>query len=520
MPSERAEHLLPCPNAVLKGLTGNRSAPPDVLLRLADASNPERFELLSRPDVPPEALVVLAEQGGSRWDRWELACHQGLPAQAMSILAVDPDAGVRARLAWGAIPTDPQSFFQNAVALPREVFELLLHDSEQSVRHALPRNPGLGIVARRRGADVDATREARELWAVLRDHPDPAVACRAAANGPALPVDRVARLFMRATTDYARERILANLEDMLPTSIAHEMLAFLDGESAGSRDLDESVPDDDSGAVERGARAALLQQIAEVVILDGALVEQFLADPRLRAAVAANPTLSGKQVVALAGDRDNEVRKAVVARHDLDPVLRESISVDYHGCENFVPWLEDASLAECERLALAHSRHEVVRKTLALRPDLSDTIVETLAHDASRVVRVILCENHPEAPAWLLEQTVADGIGHSRAGFVAHKNFPLATAIAMARSIDTADRNHAISHSGLPLDVLEALISDDAAIVRCSAARHPTVQGARLIELVNTLDPAVVQGAAENPNLPPTVMHELLDATGIRPLRP
>jgi hypothetical protein len=145
------------------------------------------------------------------------------------------------------------------------------------------------------------------------------------------------------------------------------------------------------------------------------LASRFLASPDTRAAVAANPTLPARHVAALARDPDNQVRAAVAARRDLGPEARESIPVEYDDrSSEVVGWLLDAELSGPDLLAFTRSRHQIFRKTLALRPDLPDEIIEILARGESFAVRLFICERQPNAPGWLLAQVAAQWASYSR----------------------------------------------------------------------------------------------------------
>ncbi|MFC8866609.1 hypothetical protein ACFUAC_02890 [Streptomyces sp. NPDC057148] len=109
-----------------------------------------------------------------------------------------------------------------------------------------------------------------------------------------------------------------------------------------------------------------------------------------------------RRVAALAHDPDNQVRAAIVARAGLDPVLRESVSVGYddRSSGDIVEWLLAEDLSESDQVAFARSRHQDIRKTLAMRTDLTDEAVGVLAVDESFAVRLFVCERQPNAPGW------------------------------------------------------------------------------------------------------------------------
>jgi len=331
----------------------------------------------------------------------------------------------------------------------------------------------------------------------MLDDPDPRTAT--AADSAPVPPDRISELLAQAADTSARNRLIHRLDGLLPAEAARSVLADIDSSASPEND------------------AWLLRRIAETTDLDTELSDRFLADAQLRAAVAANPTLAPEHVVALAHDPDNQVRAAIIARRGLDPVLRESIPVEYddRASGNTVDWLLTEDLSEPDQLAFARSRHQVLRKTLTMRTDLSDEAVEILAADESFAVRLFVCERQPNAPGWLLAQIAADWKSYSRWDMLAHKNFPVEAAAALARADDAHDRVVAAAYPGLQSETIEALLADEDDHVRRRAATNPNITADRLITLLEADEPALVSGAAANPTLPVAAMHQVLDQAGL-----
>lgn len=419
--------------AQLRGLANNASAPPEVLIRLTAAVN--RSELARHRALPAQAAAVLAADREVNV-RSQLAANPNLSAEVQVVLAKDADSRVRGRLAEGAeyFTTCGVHGRQFPGPLPREVYELLARDPEPKVRRALASNRHLPD-------DIRST---------MLDDGDAQTAAIAAAEWNPAPTARIGELLSRATGSFARKTVLLRLDGPLPAETARGMLT----------EIEESADPADS--------AGLLRQIAETADLDTELTDRFLADPHLRAAVAANPTLAPEHVAALAQDPDNQVRAAIVARRGLDPELRESTAVEYDDRDrgNAVGWLPAEDLSDADQIAFARSRHQVFRKTLAMRTDLSDEVVAILAADESFAVRLFVCERQPNAPGWLLAQTAAAWGGYSRWDMLAHKNFPADAATGLARSGASRDRAVAAAHPGLPAEAIEALLTDDEDWVR------------------------------------------------------
>lgn len=468
-------------DALLLGLTGNPSAPLEVLVRLASADI-DVSRLARRLDLPEDAAAVLARDQRT-WVRQELAAHPCLPAHVQAVLALDTADGVRARLAGG------EEFFTTVgvhgrllpAPLDRSVYELLARDREPKVRRALGFNHGLPD----------------DLRAGLLDDPDPRVAAIAAAEWAEPPVERIEGLLAR-TGAFARQLMLRRLNHPLPARLARSMLT----------DLDTRPPN--------ASTQALVCEIARSAELDSELIARFLTADDTRAGLAANAGLPAEAVEALATDTGNAVRASVAERRGLDPSLRESIPVQYEdGSSRAVDWVRTAPLTHAEQLVLARSRHQILRKSLTLRDDLSDEVIEVLARDESFAVRLFICERQPNAPGWLLAQTAATWKSYSRWDMLAHKNFPADAAIAIASSPDPHDRVVAAAHPGLAPGLIDTLLGDSDAHVRRRAATNPSIPAPRLLTLLEDNDDYLATGAAANPTLPTSVMHTILEQAGL-----
>ncbi|MET9043659.1 hypothetical protein ABZX34_12425 [Streptomyces sp. NPDC004362] len=467
---------------LLRGLAGNPSAPAEILIRLT-AANIDRSGLARRRDLPAEAAAALATDSDVDV-RLGLASNPNLPPTVQVVLAGDADPQVRGRLAEGAEYFTTSGVHGRRIPGPlsREVYEVLARDPEPKVRRALGFNRHLPD----------------DVRAVMLNDSDPRTAAIAAAEWPSAPTDRIGDLLARVTGAFGRQMLLLRLDGPLPAEAAHAMLADLDSAAANEYSM------------------ALLGQIAEVVDLDAGLTDRFMASPDFRAAVAANPTLSAEYVADLAHDPDNQVRAAVVARCGLDPALRESIPVDYNDrSSETVGWLLTENLSEQEQLAFARSRHQIFRKTLALRADLSEEVVEILARDESFAVRLFVCERQSNAPGWLLTQIVEQWTSYSRWDMLRHKNFPADAATRLACSDKPHDRAVAAAHPGLSADTLETLLADDDDTVRGRAATNPAVPADRLIELLGSADSVIAAGAAANRVLSVVTMRQMVDQAGL-----
>ncbi|MEU1329242.1 hypothetical protein [Streptomyces sp. NPDC005865] len=492
LPLATPAHLKP----LLHALTGNTSAPADVLLRLSVADI-DRRGLARRPDLPGDVAAALAAVPD--WSvRSELAGNPHLPAAVQRALADDDDPRVRSRLAEGAEYFSTFGPRGNRLPdpLPYEVYELLARDPAPKVRRALAFNRHLPDGLRSR----------------LLDDPDPRTAALTAEEWPHVPGRRIEEFLTRGTGGFSRELLLCHLDGPLPAETARALLADIGSpanvSSTGGSPVDASPAGDSRDT-------SLMRKIAEVAALDAELTGRLLAHPDLRPGLAANPTLDPRHIAELAGDADNGVRAAVVARRGLDPALRESIPVTYEERSSaVVNWLLTEELSEQEQSAYARSRHQILRKTLALRPGLSDEVVRILADDESFAVRLFVCERQPNAPGPLLARIAEQWTGYSRRDMLAHPNFPADAADRLARSGEPQDRAVAAAHPGLSSERIEALLVDAEAPVRHRAATNGAIEASRLVELLAGADTAVASGAAANPRLPAAAMRLVLDQAG------
>lgn len=72
----------------------------------------------------------------------------------------------------------------------------------------------------------------------------------------------------------------------------------------------------------------------------------------------------------------------------------------------------------------ARSAYIGQRRFAAYRPHLTPDLVNALAEDPDFAVRLLLCENHPDAPADLLLRTYLEAQVITRSDLLAKRNFP------------------------------------------------------------------------------------------------
>jgi hypothetical protein len=149
----------------------------------------------------------------------------------------------------------------------------------------------------------------------------------------------------------------------------------------------------------------------------------------------------------------------------------------------------------------------IIRRTVATGPDLPVDAVRRLASDDDFVVRLLLCECHPDAPGETLAEVAATWRRASWTYLVRHKNFPPTALPPYARSRHAHERAAVADLPGLPADLVQALLDDQH--TRSAAAGNPTLPPDLLCDLLDDPDPLVRLGAARNPALPPDVQRQL-----------
>ncbi|MFE2815469.1 hypothetical protein ACFXGG_34270 [Streptomyces nigra] len=145
-----------------------------------------------------------------------------------------------------------------------------------------------------------------------------------------------------------------------------------------------------------------LEQCSLAPELEAELVRD--ADPAVRRALAANPTLGAQNVAVLAQDPCDDIRAVVVLRPDLTEEQRAAVLHDSDpGSRSYpLPWVERLhGDAEAMR-RLAASSHPLIRRSVARARHLPPDVVERLAGDEDRVVQLFLAESCDDAPAAML----------------------------------------------------------------------------------------------------------------------
>ncbi|MFF9847353.1 PE-PGRS family protein [Streptomyces litmocidini] len=438
----------------------NRGLPADLLIRVLSMN----AGLLFRTDLPP-AVVDAAAGHPDRGVRGALSdARTALTTEQWERhLAAEPSAPRRAHFVADAARV--------RVELAPETRARLAADPSPLVRAEAARLAGLP----------------GEPLRVLAADPDPAV--RAAACDPAWPhLGPTAREALLADAD-ERVRTAALVRRHRDDPLGEEGLAALGGPV--SRHLEDC----------RVAPALALRLAAH-------------EDAEVRRRIAGHPDLPPAGVARLAEDPDGTVRGAVAVRADLTEEERAAVRVDVDtsGLRYALPWVT-ALHADADAMRRpAASCHPYVRSSVARARRLPPDVVELLARDEDRIVRLFLAESCDDAPADMLLE-----VWHWWAGSLSspgrprtHPHFPRAGLLRFAADPNPRLRRLALDDPDSTPDLVEEFAHDPSAEVRQDAAQDPRLSPEAAVRLLADPDPSVRAFAARHPALPTGVLLRLL----------
>ncbi|MEU0005249.1 hypothetical protein ABZ079_13375 [Streptomyces sp. NPDC006314] len=508
----------------LAGLALNPSAPQDVLLRLlAEAPSVVRMVLCRDRDLPAAVVDAVIEHPDPR-TRGFLAVNPHVEPDQRARLADDPDWIVRAHLAEGPrvpLPDRPRPLPDETV-----VHMITTYDGDEPLGsigfwqqmswdliRSMPTHPVAEV--RRAGAGRWGSLSAERRAALLAD-PDEGVRERAEAQ--------------------ARLEDPVWVESVLPPHPCHGRTDIL-LHRALSRAVVEGVltaPADDD---EKAAIAGNPTLPADAVVLLAAD-----PDPKVRERIAGRADLGPAERRALVGDPDPQVRRAVAHHADLDAHERGVLAVDPDPGVRLAVSVHPA-LSERERARVdctvptdrvfgvhaqgwvsrdpddirrdALSGHPLLRRRAAQERTLPPDLVDRLAEDDDLGVRVLLAQNHPDAPAALLLRSFLEYTGRERARLTTRPNFPRTGLADLAGHADPQVRALVARDPRAEPAVVERLTRDPDPEVRAALARHPNLARPRLAELLH--DEELAHAAAANPALDPGTVQRLLDTDGRGP---
>jgi len=445
-------------DAWAEGLGFNRAAPDDVLCRLLGVAKGFLWRTL------PTAVVDAAVAHPDWPVRGQLAESQpDMTAEQWSRLLLGEPAPNR-RYVLAMLAADRRAPLTDAA------YERLAADSSARVRAEVTRLPGLPV----------------PLLTALVNDLDPGV--RAAACSVVWPQLDAA----------GRQRLLADPEHKVRVAALlrhHEK---------------HSMPRSVFDAVDGPARAM------ETCRLDRALAEELSVhdDPAVRRALARNPHLAPDLVAVLAEDTDDDVRFQVSVRPELSEEQRGSVRFDLNDGRggHALPWVvalhrDPEAMRRC-----AASEHPLLRRSVARARRLPPDVVDILARDEDRVVRLFLAESCDDAPADMLL-----GVWQWWTGSFSypgrprnHPNFPRHGLLRHADDPDPRMRQLALDDPESTAELVELFSRDTEDEVRLRAATDPRLSAASAVRLLDDPQPSVRSAAVMHPRLPAGVLVRLL----------
>ncbi|WP_159395720.1 hypothetical protein [Streptomyces sp. 3211] len=161
---------------------------------------------------------------------------------------------------------------------------------------------------------------------------------------------------------------------------------------------------------------------------------------------------------------------------------------------------------------LAASAHLLLRSSVATARRLPPDVVERLARDEDRVVRLFLAENCDDAPAEMLVEVWQwwDGSYSSPDRPYGHPNFPRRDLLRHADDPHPRLRQLALDDPDSTPALVERFGTDEDAEVRLRAATDPRLSAASAVRMLDDPDSAVRAMAARHPRLPVPVLVALL----------
>ncbi|MGZ9935494.1 PE-PGRS family protein [Streptomyces sp. NC-S4] len=254
--------------------------------------------------------------------------------------------------------------------------------------------------------------------------------------------------------------------------------------------------------------------------LDRELASRLCADqdPQRRLDLARNPYLDPDLVDVLAADPDGDVRLAVSTRPELTEERRAAVPVDIdpRAMRRPLAWVVALHGDEEAVRRLAESRHLLVRSSVATARRLPPDVVERLARDEDRVVRLLLAERCDDAPADMLLEVWQwwNGSLSTPDRPYGHPNFPRRDLLRHAGDPHPRLRQLALDDPDSTPALVERFSGDEDAEVRLRATTDPRLSPDSVVRMLDDPDSAVRAMAARHPRVPVPVLIALLGDEG------
>lgn len=508
----------------LAGLALNPAVPQDVLLRLlADAPLAVRMVLCRDRELPDAVVDAVIAHPDPRTRGFLAVNPHAEPAQRARLVD-DPDWIVRAHLTEGPrtpLPHRPRPLPDDTV-----VRMITTYDGEEPLGslgfwqqmsrelvESLPTHPVAQV--RRWGVGQWESLSAERRAALLAD-PDDGVRERAEAQlrweDPAWVESE-----LPPRSCHARTGILLN-RPLSPAVVAGVLTAPAREDERATIALNPTLPADAVALLAADPDPEVRERIAGRADLRPAERRALVRDPHpdVRRAVARHPDIGPEERRTLATDPDPEVRLAVSVHPAFSEEERARIDyrvpLDRPFC--FHPARRvPRDPADVRRDAL--SGHPTLRRRAAREHTLPAGLMARLAEDDDLGVRVLLAQNHPQAPAALLLRAFLEYSGPERERLPTLPNFPRTGLARLSGHADPRVRALVARDPDTEPAVVERLTHDPDPEVRAALARHPSLPAPRLAELL--ADPELAHAAAANPALHPETVDRLVHTHGRGP---